>query len=776
MARLPERVNFPIQPAHAFKTLLPSPPVGVCSNKDGTSCAVGGRNLLKIFSIEEKSFNEKTNLIVGTKKLDYPLTDVQWHPIEENYLASSTGNGVVLIWDLNKVGTESKQDHLFHQHFRSVKKLCFHPSDPNLLMSCSQDGNMHLLDIRQKKLVEIFRGKADGIFDVQFHPTDKEIFCAACESGNVQLWDIRKPDHHYTQFTAHSSGPVYTLNWHPEDRYLLATGGRDKSIKIWNTQHKTHHLQIIRTISPVARVKWRPNHKNHIASCVYNLDNNITIWDIGRPYVPYAIFEEHTDITTDFIWQRDPDVIISCSKDKYLCNNIITNAKRPAEESNPVALGLSPTGLIGHALSNKIERFVSLKSNQANAIKIPLLNQPMEFKPELSSLSLYDLNNEQLESSELSDEMLLKNLAQEYRFYGRSLCELCKHNAAVSTNYGLSEKALTWSIIMELYKTDEESTIDPSLPSPMSQNSVISFASEKINRKLETPETSLNRPPILESESNFSSTDEEGLNTPCSILQGATQLKGDIQVMGPEFAVFDDDDDDNNQLFSADLENEENEFYALPKEAIQLRQPFSEKVFQHQDGHQGQDAHDNHHDRNRRSHHHHSFLPYLSIPDWSFEKTVKEMVCHYAENGDIQMAVTMMLVLQHRVKGMIDKEDESEWFTGYLEILYRFQLFNIATEVINHAPEPINSTNHDSTTYHMQCSMCNKTIQSDKHGCYCKRCEKITQTCAICHIPVKGLFSWCQGCGHGGHLNHMKEWYKLYSYCPTGCGHKCEFS
>ena len=117
MARLQEKVNFPIQPAHAFKTLLPSPPVGVCSNKDGTFCAVGGRNLLKIFSIEEKSFSEKTNLIVGTKKLDYPLTDVQWHPIEENYLASSTGNGVVLIWDLNKVGTESKQDHYFHQHF-----------------------------------------------------------------------------------------------------------------------------------------------------------------------------------------------------------------------------------------------------------------------------------------------------------------------------------------------------------------------------------------------------------------------------------------------------------------------------------------------------------------------------------------------------------------------------------------------------------------------------------------------------------------------------------
>ena len=773
MARIQEKVSFPTQPAHSFKTQLPSPPVGVCTNKDGTLCAVGGRNLLKIFSIEEKSFTEKSNVIVGSKKPDYPLTDVQWHPIEENYLASSTGNGVVLIWDLNKVGNESKQDHVFHQHFRSVKKLCFHPSDPSLLMSCSQDGNMHLLDIRQKKLVETFRGKADGIFDIQFHPSDREIFCAACESGNVQLWDIRRPDHHYTQFTAHSSGPVFTLNWHPEDRHLLATGGRDKSIKIWNTQNKTHHLKIIRTLSSVARVRWRPNYKNHIASCVYHFDNNITIWDIGRPYVPYAIFEEQSDITTDFLWQHDPDVIISCSKDKFLYNHIITNARRPAEETNHVALGLSPNGVIGHALTNKIERFVNLKSNQANVLKglqpVPV-NQ--EFKPELSRLSLYNLNFSEPVVAEINNEMLLKTLAQEFKFFGKSLSELCKHNESVATKHGLSEKAMTWAIIMELYKM-EERLEDPSLPSPMSQHSMMSFASEKINRKLGTPDVPLNRP-IPESESNVSSTDEEGLNIPSSLLQSGTQLKGDIQIVGPEFAVF-EDYDDHNQLFPADIENEndDNEFDDLPKEGIQLRQPF-EKVLPHQDHtHDSHDSLDRHY---RRSQQPHSFMTYLSIPDWSFEKTVKKMLYNYAEKGDIQMAVTVMLVLQHRVKDMISKEDETEWFNGYLEILYRFQLFNIATEVINHSPEPVNSTNLESTTINMQCAMCSKGIQSDKHGCYCKRCEKLTQTCAICHIPVKGLFSWCQGCGHGGHLSHMREWYKSFSCCPAGCGHKCEFS
>lgn len=41
---------------------------------------------------------------------------------------------------------------------------------------------------------------------------------------------------------------------------------------------------------------------------------------------------------------------------------------------------------------------------------------------------------------------------------------------------------------------------------------------------------------------------------------------------------------------------------------------------------------------------------------------------------------------------------------------------------------------------------------------------------------MKGLFIWCQGCSHGGHLGHIKEWFGVNKQCPTGCGHFCEFT
>jgi hypothetical protein len=41
---------------------------------------------------------------------------------------------------------------------------------------------------------------------------------------------------------------------------------------------------------------------------------------------------------------------------------------------------------------------------------------------------------------------------------------------------------------------------------------------------------------------------------------------------------------------------------------------------------------------------------------------------------------------------------------------------------------------------------------------------------------VRGLFTLCEICGHGGHVIHLTEWFARSSDCPTGCGCKCTVS
>ncbi len=71
------------------------------------------------------------------------------------------------------------------------------------------------------------------------------------------------------------------------------------------------------------------------------------------------------------------------------------------------------------------------------------------------------------------------------------------------------------------------------------------------------------------------------------------------------------------------------------------------------------------------------------------------------------------------------------------------------------------------------CPRCQKPLF--KHGYECEHCRTFTNTCSVCHKLVKGLYAWCQGCGHGGHVRHMDEWFQRNAACPVGCGHLCNY-
>jgi len=104
-------------------------------------------------------------------------------------------------------------------------------------------------------------------------------------------------------------------------------------------------------------------------------------------------------------------------------------------------------------------------------------------------------------------------------------------------------------------------------------------------------------------------------------------------------------------------------------------------------------------------------------------------------------------------------------------------LFSHATDLIRHCRDPeVSTLNQQSTTIYESCHYCGKPLPNT-NGPHrdCKNCRQRIGLCFLCHEPVKGLFVWCPGCGHGGHLEHAVEWFKQKEMCPTGCGHRCNF-
>lgn len=153
------------------------------------------------------------------------------------------------------------------------------------------------------------------------------------------------------------------------------------------------------------------------------------------------------------------------------------------------------------------------------------------------------------------------------------------------------------------------------------------------------------------------------------------------------------------------------------------------------------------------------------------------MLEQYVDQGDVQSAVSMMIVLGGKVKSKLALEQRAAWVHSYLELLSHFELWNIANQVIilNSDMDSVRCLNQQSTTVHAACDLCDKALPGDPSAGFCSNCLRFASKCCICDEVIKGLYVWCQGCSHGGHVQHLKEWFSKYQQCPTGCGHLCEF-
>ncbi|XP_071543764.1 GATOR2 complex protein WDR24-like isoform X1 [Panulirus ornatus] len=742
---------------------------------DDLQVVIAGRYVFKIFSIEDDDLVEKANLRAGKHlNLNFSCNDVVWNPVEDCVLATASTNGAVVTWNLNK-SSRSKLDCVFNDHSRTVHKVSFHPSEPHLLISGSHDGFMKLFDLRRREASQTFTSNAESVRDVQFNPHHNMTFCAVSENGNVQLWDMRRADRVEKQFTAHG-GPIFALDWHPEVKTWIATAGRDKTIKVWDLNEIPTVCNTIQTIASVGRVKWRPNTKYHIASSALLWDCSINVWDIRRPYIPLAAFNEHKNLTTGICWRADPNNLLSVGKDCTLIHHSFQDATRPMEEVNPAALGISIYGNITNATRIKEDYEPS-----GSLAKLSMFRKTAALNEHngqvLSSIQVMTCE----EDGPVSAHHIVQS-AKQYLLTGRSLAEICEHNAGVARKLNRHQVALTWQMLQMLYvgvsggsdhlsghqgSSRDDPTIQPDTSLENEQRSARHFSGGDAGG-----DTSGGGFSAEEGDTETDDTDNHDLKL-TNIASGMTINQdfffGDGEINQIPF----DYDNLNNMDTSQD--------WTLPNEAFEPRhdilhrsaippQEFSSKCspreIQDAGGVSGYVMETP------------SLLSEvrgITTSPWECSELVVDMLYYYANQEDVQMSVTCIIVLGDRLKELLDAEQVEHWFLSYIDLLQHFELWNVANQVIQHAAglPSVYQQNQQSTTVTLNCGRCNYPLS--RNSLLCRKCGCASATCALCHGMVRGLYVWCQGCSHGGHLHHIMQWMANNKACPTGCGHLCEY-
>eukprot|EP00743_Colponemidia_sp_Colp-15_P008408 GILK01009135.1.p1 GENE.GILK01009135.1~~GILK01009135.1.p1 ORF type:complete len:835 (-),score=98.21 GILK01009135.1:161-2581(-) len=783
---------------------------------DRQSLAVVGRELLKIVGIENNFLTEKRNLRVGRMNLNYSSIDVQWHPHESHnhLLATAATNGAVVLWNSSKSG--SKQERVLSEHQRTVNRICWHPTDPNLLISGSQDGTIRLWDVSRGHCITVFDGRAEAVRDVQFSPFLAHYFAACFDNGTLQVWDIRKPSSWERQIAGHQ-GPVLAVDWHAEDRFRLATGSRDRTIKVWDLNNVQRPLHTIQTIAAVGRVKWRPKHRDHITSAASLMDFNIHVWDINRPYVPMYILSKHRDVVTGLSWDNSGQTLTSCSKDQFLMCTDSKAFTRPYRK-------IRGTGIAWNIRNEMavINDFVDRRDPEvAGSVVLPI-----QSSRERGMLRVYH-DTKNIVAEGCCDPNLIEYFAVNYRLHGPYPAELCEHNHKIAKIAGREQLAQMWKTLKVLFEEPQESTVLFDEP--------LQTVTEELDSRNDNHGTTdyLNLPEVpgpqifIDESHNFDDNDK---NTPSSSLPSSTSnlfMDSHDQIFPspaqptPSLPTPSSISDVSSVGLAGHLSGHlsDNNFSlshphhhhpllsrfdaaASPSSmsaslAPSVRSPLPPPLLSHTPNNKSEPRPSRYSspDRSLLLQFGASFLTDMSMKDnhpsaaaaaglsssflspslhWLAEPMAHDALEFYAEQGDVQTCVAIVTVLGDRIT--VDSRKIESWAIAYIELLQRLELWVAAADTIRTCKlDSIKQMNQKGTTIWTSCPHCGKPMASTS-GAACDNCGSLASWCSICQQPVRGLFLWCQGCGHGGHMKHVMEWFSSNSQCPTGCSHACSFA
>ncbi|XP_068157642.1 GATOR2 complex protein WDR24 [Drosophila tropicalis] len=737
-------------------------------NKDNTQIAVAGRSLLKVYSIDNYGFTESCNMRGGkNQNLSYSSNDVSWSTLDSNLLATAATNGVVSVWDLSKFGRQ-KQLLVYNEHERTAHTVTFHSSEPNILISGSQDGTIKCFDIRSDKSVNTYFSNSESVRDVKFSPHTQNIFSAVSENGTVQLWDMRKWDKCMVQFTAHS-GPIYTCDWHPT-RNWLATGSRDKQIKVWNMDGRPGLEYTIHTIAVVGRVKWRPERTYHIASCALVVDYSIHVWDIRRPFIPFASFNDHTNVTTGIAWQGDSHCLLSTSKDSTIYKHAFKDATRPALKANAQGASLGRHGDISFA--QKIKEYAVKTSGLTNTkttsfksrSKTPVAGS-MQFHLDHSKMYKFRLKDIEPHSQALSEHESFIGCAQDLLISGKKLADLCDHNADVCRRYGKHNATTLWNFIKLFYGTNH---FEP----PFEHRASFSTNSRRATQ-VQSDWTMPQRgemgqdlngnnqeaPHEIGADSSVDNDDEHEHPPTSSVILSETQILSEITF-------------DNFELLRNGF------IYVGPTSDVTKALAFPALHHDVQAARAQVDLKANEHEKSPPPHVPTVLkVPHVPIPMWEPHKFVADALMLQNDVGDVQTALTVIIALGEARKLLpLEEALVEHWFHAYVDQLHRYELWNEAGEVINRSwLRSVRQLNQQSTTMHTNCGKCSRPLAGHV-GWLCDKCKSMQSAkCCVCGLIVRGIYAWCQGCSHGGHIEHLQKYFAQHSKCPT-CGHLCAYS
>jgi WD40 repeat protein len=269
---------------------------------------------------------------------------------EESKFFSASGDGMVVLWDLESPETGEVVAKLPN----SIYALHFHPTQEVLIAGHNYDG-IHVLDWKNKKEFGSLQITKAAIFDIQ---STNDFLLVASGDGAVTAIDLDKmivlsrkqlseksartiavnydtgdiavgfSDNYIRIFDndlklklewqAHDNS-VFTLRYSPDKKYLLS-GSRDARLRVWDVKANYQQVaQVVAHMYAINHLDFSPDGK-HFVTC--SMDKSIKVWDTEEfkllKVIDKARHAGHGTSVNKLLWMSFNNQLVSAGDDRSI--------------------------------------------------------------------------------------------------------------------------------------------------------------------------------------------------------------------------------------------------------------------------------------------------------------------------------------------------------------------------------------------------------------------------------------------------------------------------
>ena len=751
---------------------------------DKNTFAICGKNFIKIYNLTDKdSFDLQT-----TRRVQNP-TNIRFHPRESEILVSvHTNPSNILIMNIKKGINEQKK---IGKHERQITGISWNNHKTDLLATCSIDQTIKFWNINNQKdknanlapdPLFVIENK-EHLRDCQFSPFDENLLLCCGDGGSVFLYDIRKYDKDVLSYNSEIKNysfqqmqeKVQSVCWHPTKRNIFCTGGMDQFIHIWDIWdvNSFNPKRSLKASDGVTKVKFMRNNPDLIIVSLYQLNNFYTsIWNVNNKYMPEYIYSGHKDMIISFACDSNEKRLLTLCKDGNVnIYNLKSDIKVPNYDSGKRVLDYITTNVIKFAENNELYCYHE---------------KPME----KTSFNNIEFNN--FNGSNNSNNYILD-----------------KHSSEENSNFESSNN-------LNIFLDEDNSSKDKN---DLNENDkkiyLLNFNQKEMQSMYKDKDKTIKETKVYISNNTLLTLDSKlqqfYFYTTKQIKDIFTEYKVilDIPEGALKFGTIQYSNLKTSEKIKSMVEynlekaasykiNNYNHISIWNQLLFLVKQESFQKIINKLYNTIDNDINNISGKQNRRKQNKKLTSTNIGKDDLKFyceltKKHVLDIIEYLIEvHGDVYLATVIGYMFRKLIE--TDKKGQKRLIrlqTDCYNLLIKLKLFREANYLKKYGQnhfEKINEksdSGNDNLENFKYCFSCDcgakycPSLRKNENGQYEKylefgkcKCGKAI-LCEICKKPTLGLFVWCPGCGHGGHLSHMTKLLDSNGTCP-GCGHRCK--